>query len=371
MIHIDEKILESKILIVDDDKEISAAVEDTLKAKHYQRIKVLNDPRQVVDTVRQFMPDIILLDINMPHWDGFRVMEEIRKAELGTFIPIVILTAETDEETCIRALRAGATDFLPKPMNITQLTVRVENMLKVRFWHRRLEERKEFLEGKVQDRTEQLKQAIRELDSRNLQLHESYLETIYALTRAAEYKDEETGDHVKRLSLYSVELGKTCGLKQEQLELLLYASPMHDIGKIGIPDHILFKKGGLTEEEWAVMKRHPIIGAEILSASSAPILKLAASIALNHHERWDGSGYPNGLKGEAIPVEARILAVGDVYDALRSPRPYKRPFSHEESCRIILEGDGRVSPGHFDPRILEDFRKTHENFRRIYEEYQN
>lgn len=365
---IDKGLLQSRILIIDDDVSIGMTLEEVLKDNEYSMVRYISDPRQAETVYRQFHPDLVMLDIKMPYMDGFEVMQVLRGIDHQTFVPFLVLTGETDEEICLRALGSGATDFLNKPYKVSEVLARIQNLLKVRRLHTELESKAGFLANKVQDRTEQLRQAIQDLDALHKQVKEAYIETIYRLTRATEYKDEETADHVKRLSLYSAALGRAIGMSEQQVELLLYASPMHDVGKIGIPDKILFKKEPLTPEEWQIMKSHPKIGYEILKDSDAPILKMGAVIALNHHERWDGSGYPNGIKGKDIPIQARIVSLVDVYDALRSKRHYKEPFSHEKSCKIILEGDGRVMPHHFDPELLEAFRKIHGEFEKIFEE---
>ena len=365
---IEKRIFSSKILIVDDDVSLGMTLEEVLKENEYQMVRYIADSRQAEDVYRDFHPDLVMLDIRMPQVDGFEVMKRIREIDHNTFVPILVLTGDSDESLCIRALGMGATDFLNKPYKTSEVLARIHNLLHVRQLQKELESKNGFLEEKVRDRTHQLREAIERLDRMHSEVKEAYIETVYRLTRATEYKDEETAHHVKRLSLYSAVLGKALGMDEATVELLLYASPMHDIGKIGIPDKILFKKEGLTEEEWKVMKTHPLIGYKILCDSQAPVLKLGAIIALNHHERWDGSGYPRGLKGEEIPLEARILAIVDVYDALRSKRHYKAPFDHKTACKIILEGDGRVMPQHFDPKLIELFRKIHPQFEKVYDE---
>jgi putative two-component system response regulator len=238
---------------------------------------------------------------------------------------------------------------------MAEVLARVHNMLEVRLLHQKLNNYNHMLEHQVMERT--------------AELQENYLETIFTMTRAAEHKDEDTGLHVQRISYYSRELARILGMDEAFIDNIFFASPMHDIGKIGIPDHILLKQGSLTPDEWEIMKGHALMGAKILGNSKSPYLQMGAMIALNHHERWDGSGYPNGKRGKDIPLAARIMGIFDVYDALRSKRPYKPAFDHLKSVDIIMRGDGRTQPEHFDPDILAAFTQNQEAFRDIFEKY--
>ena len=233
------------------------------------------------------------------------------------------------------------------------MLARVRNLLEVRLLHMQLHHCNDVLEQRVLERT--------------AALHESYLETIYTMTRAAEHKDQELGSHLQRISQCSRLLARLLGLDATFVDEIFFASPMHDIGKIGIPDHILLKPGALTPAEWEVMKGHAVTGAQILGNGKSPYLQMGAEIALNHHERWDGGGYPSGKLGEAIPLSARIMNLCDIYDALRSKRPYKPALDHPRTVDIMTNGDGRTEPGHFDPVILAAFKEHHPLFRDIFE----
>ena len=211
-----------------------------------------------------------------------------------------------------------------------------------------------------------LKLALDAEQQKNSELEQAYTDTILRLARASRYKDEETGAHIERLSHYSQSLALAIGWEQSRARCLFAVAPMHDVGKIGVPDVVLGKQGPLTEEEWESIKQHPLLGASLLDGSTSPLLEMAKEVALTHHERWDGSGYPRGLKGTQIPITGRIVMLCDLYDALRSRRPYKPPFSHAKTCDIILNGNDRTKPTHFDPHLLEAFREMHQDFNCIY-----
>lgn len=211
-----------------------------------------------------------------------------------------------------------------------------------------------------------LKLSLEAEQRKNSELEQAYADTILRLARASRYKDEETGAHIERLSHYSQSLALAIGWDQPRARCLFAVAPMHDVGKIGVPDAVLGKQGPLTEEEWQSIKQHPLLGASLLDGSTSPLLEMAKEVALTHHERWDGSGYPRGLQGTQIPITGRIVMLCDLYDALRSRRPYKPAFTHAKTCDIILNGNDRTKPTHFDPLLLEAFREMHQNFNGIY-----
>lgn len=331
--------LKAKILIVDDEPANISLLEDILENEGYTYFRSTQDSRKALDMYKEIRPDLVLLDLNMPYLDGFQVMEQLKEQEKNSYAPVLVLTAQPDRNIRIRALAAGARDFIGKPFDITEVVQRISNMLEIRLLHNEIRDQNQVLEEKVQARTHELEK--------------SRQEAILRLGRAAEYRDNETGMHVIRMSRLSKKLAEEIGLTREQCQLILQASPMHDVGKIGVPDEILLKPGKLNEKEWAIMKKHPEIGAEILSGSHSTVIQMAETIALTHQERWNGSGYPFGLKGEEIPLAGRIVALCDVFDALTSKRYYKEAFSIEKTMQIIEEGRGKD----FEPQLVDAFKK--------------
>jgi putative two-component system response regulator len=347
-------IFNSKVLIVDDQQANVRLLEIILLGAGHASVASTTDPRAVCALHRQNRYDLILLDLQMPGMDGFQVMEGLKEIETEGYLPVLVVTAEPGHK--LRALQAGAKDFISKPLDLAEVRARVFNMLEVRLLQKELRNYNDVLEQRVRERTADLK--------------ESYLETILTMVRATEYKDGDTGSHLQRISYYCREFAERLGLDQDFQDTIFFASPMHDIGKVGIPDHILLKPGVLTPDEREVMNGHAALGGKILGDSKSPYLKAGAEIALNHHERWDGGGYPNGKGGEAIPLMARIMNICDIYDALRSKRPYKPAFDHLKAVDIITRGDGRTQPEHFDPVILEAFQQSHESLRELFEAHE-
>ncbi|MBW2118424.1 MAG: two-component system response regulator [Deltaproteobacteria bacterium] len=332
-----------KILIVDDEDKNLRLMEALLIPLGYEVI-MANDGEEAIEKVQETSPDVILLDIMMPKMDGFEVARRLKEEEDTSIIPIVMVTALREVDDRVKSLEAGADDFLTKPVDKTELKARVQSLLKVKAYNDHMRDYQKELEAEVAKRTEQVRRALEKEKGASL-------DTIYRLSRAAEYKDEDTGAHILRMSNYSTVVARKMGLNESVVESILYAAPMHDIGKIGTPDRILLKPGKLDLDECEIMKQHATIGGKILEGADAGFIKLAEVIALTHHEKWDGSGYPLGLKGPKIPLAGRITAIADVFDALTSKRPYKEPFSLEKSYGIIREGRG----SHFDPEVADAF----------------
>ena len=280
----------------------------------------------------------------MPGMDGFEVARRVRQDDKHRLLPIILVTALRETEDRVKGIEAGCDDFISKPVDKIELLARVRSLLKVKAYNDLLSNYRKELESEVTKRTEELKRAFERIKAASL-------DTIYRLSMASEYKDEDTGAHIKRMSRYSAAVARQIGLDESTIETILYAAPMHDLGKIGIPDVILMKPGKLDPVEWEIMKLHTVIGAKILKGSDAEFIRLGETIALSHHEKWDGSGYPNSLKGTEIPIAGRITAIADVFDALTSKRPYKEPFSVEKSLTIVREGRG----SHFDPDVVDAF----------------
>ncbi|MGZ4954952.1 MAG: HD domain-containing phosphohydrolase [Methylobacter sp.] len=327
----------ARILIVDDESVNLKLLDKMLSAQGYSNLVLVQDSRQVLGTYRQARTDLILLDINMPHLDGFEVMEQLKALNDPLFPPVVVLTAQHGQDFLLRALNSGARDFITKPFYCNELLARVRNMLDAQLMHRMLYDQKAVLDEMVRTRTDELRR--------------TRLQVVQQLGRAAEYRDNETGNHILRMSHISALLAKSIGWNEADCELMLHASPMHDIGKIGIPDHILLKPGKFEPEEWEIMKTHAVIGANILEGDDSDLMKCAGEIALTHHEKWDGSGYPCGLAGAAIPLTGRIAALADVFDALTSVRPYKKAWPVEAAVDLIKKNSGT----HFDPDLVAVF----------------
>jgi putative two-component system response regulator len=340
------------ILVVDDEARNVKLLETLLHVEGYATL-VAGNGKDAIALAETAKPDLILLDVMMPGMDGFETVARLKADPRTKPVPVIMVTALDDRNSKLRALDAGAEEFLSKPVDRADLTVRVRNLLRLKEYGDFLANHGRILEAQVKERT--------------AQLEEAYRDTVLTLVRAAEQKDEETGHHIRRISHYCKLLAEGMHLPADFRDIIFHASPMHDIGKIGIADHVLLKPGGFTPEEWAVMRTHCTLGASILASGTSPYTRMGAEIALNHHERWDGSGYPGGLKGEAIPLAARIMQICDVYDALRSKRPYKQPIDHARSVEIITRGDGRVEPEHFDPAVLACFAAQAGKFSAIYD----
>lgn len=335
---VEESLKQAKILIVDDQEYNLSLLERILDRAGYKNLHSSTDPHQTVPLIEKMDPDIVLLDLHMPEIDGFEVLRLIREyTHEDSYLPVLVLTADITPEAKKRALQAGANDFLTKPFDRAEVVLRIHNLLRTRYLHLQLQQQNELLEERVQERMKEPRQAKAEI----LQL----------LGRASEYRDDMTGQHTQRVGRLSGLIADRLGLPARQVEMIRMAAPLHDIGKIGIPDELLLKPGRFEPEEFERMKLHTTIGASILEGSYFAVLKMAEIIAGSHHEKWDGTGYPQGLSGEAIPIEARIVALADFYDALTHERPYKKTWTSQEAITEVKSQRGK----HFDPQIVDVF----------------
>lgn len=328
----------SRILIVDDEKSNLVLLRGMLQREGYRELELVEDSREAIETFKSFQPDLLVLDLHMPHMSGFEVMAGVRELlDDDAYFPILMLTADVRPEVKEEALAGGARDFLTKPLNSGEVRLRIRNLLEARHFHLQVLAHNDQLEERVRQRTRQLEEA--------------QLETLVRLAKAAEYRDDDSGEHVWRVAQTSMLLARELGLPLEQCELILRAARLHDIGKIGVPDGILYKPANLTPEEFALVKTHTTLGAELLSGGRSPLMKMAELIALTHHEQFDGGGYPRGLAGDEIPIEGRIMAVADAFDALTHDRPHQRACTDGEALAEIEAQAGRQ----FDPQIVEAF----------------
>jgi putative two-component system response regulator len=345
----DEKIFAAKILAIDDNPLDIQILKKILTQAGFINITTTTDPTQALALYKEIQPDLILLDLNMPQMDGFAVMLQLSLHNPDDYLPILILSAE-DESNRYKALQGAAKDFLHKPYQHMDVFLRSRNIIEVRLLYKQIKNHNVSLEQQVSDRIKEIR------DTR--------LEAIQRLAIAAELRDAGTGQHIYRMSRYCQLLARAIGFSQEQGELLLTTSPLHDIGKIAIPDTILLKPSSLDHHEFEVIKTHTTLGAKMLSGSNSVFLKMAETIALTHHEKWDGKGYPHGIRGEEIPLIGRICAVADVFDALSSARPYKKAWTFEETMTEI-----KILKGiHFDPKLVEAFLDISEDIKAVYEQ---
>lgn len=338
---LEEHVRRARILIVDDEEANVQLLRRILEPAGYTDIRDTRRPEDVQGLLSEMDPDLVLLDLLMPGMDGHEVLRVVRE---GTpedeYRPVLVLTSDNTRDAKRRALSGGAKDYLTKPLSPSEVRARVRNLLETRMLYRELQGHTETLEARVRERT--------------AELEEARFQTLRRLARAAEYRDDATGQHTRRVGRASALIARRLGLDDGFVEMIRLAAPLHDLGKIAIPDAILLSQGQLTPSEFEVMKTHCEIGADLLSGSDVPLLRMAAEIASSHHERWDGSGYPKGLAGESIPLAGRIVAVADTFDALRYPRPYKTAWPLSEALDEIERGAGT----RFDPRVVEAFGAT-------------
>lgn len=326
----------ARILIVDDEEHNIEILRRILTRAGFTRVESTTDSRDAKRLYVRHRPDLILLDLHMPHLDGLEVMAQLAEVAEATYLPILILSADVAPEARRQALSRGAKDFVNKPFQQDEILLRIKTLLETRLLYLQIQTQNQILEARVRERTRALEEA--------------QVEIIERLAVAAEFRDDNTGQHTQRVGQMSALLARQLGLPDTQVSLIRRAAPLHDVGKLGVPDTILLKLGKLNEEEFAIVKTHTVIGARILSGGKFPLLRLAEEIAFSHHERWDGSGYA-GITGARIPLAGRIVSVADVFDALTQQRPYKPAWPVGDAIAEIDRQRGRQ----FDPDVVDAF----------------
>ncbi len=371
-----DDLFSSRVMIVDDEPINIKVARKFVETLGYSNFVTLTDSRVAMESLRSEKPDVLLLDLMMPDISGLNILEAMKSDPKLKRIPVIILTASSDRDARLKALKLGATDFLAKPLDPEELAPRLRNALLMRAYENQLIAHATTLEETVQNRTRDL--------------CASRLELVHCLARAAEHRDDDTGKHIVRVGRYAALIAREAGMPESFIGMLELAAQLHDVGKIAIPDAVLLKPGRLTDAERAQMQVHAQVGADVLNAqgdmannntmirhsgigvhlsrsSRSPLTTMAASVALTHHERWDGTGYPNGLSGTDIPIEGRITTIADVFDALRSKRSYKEPFSIARSFEILEEGRGKQ----FDPELLDHFLANRAEVEKLDKELRN
>ncbi len=343
-----EQLSNANILIIDDEPDNTRLLERALRRSGYLNIHCFNDARAALRHCTEHRPDLVLLDLLMPYMDGYQLLEQLPIAShQQIYLPVLVLTADVTVQARQRALANGASDFVTKPLSTNEVLLRIHNLLETRLLHQEIYNENQSLEERVTERTNELELAQRDI--------------LLRLAHAAEYRDDDTGQHTQRVGLIAARIAAMLGLPAEQVDLIRWSAPLHDLGKIGVGDAILLKAGSLSADELTHVKRHAQIGAEILAGSRFPLLQLAKEIALTHHEWWDGRGYPAGTRGEATPIAGRIVAVADAFDVMTHDRAYRNALNVADAVAEIANESGT----RFDPQVVAAFLKLVEQDRLV------
>jgi putative two-component system response regulator len=343
------KRLPYRVLVVDDEAEVRRSHAQIVEALGYEA-ELASDGIEALAKLPLDI-DLVLLDGGLPNLDGFDVARRIRDTPQHAHVPIVMVTGLTRPEDRLRAMEVGVNDFIVKPVDAHELSLKAKWMLELKAAYDRLRKHDSELAQAVDDKTRALRVALTDVTDAHRLTQDAYLDTISRLMIAAEYRDQDTAGHIERIGFYAGVVAKAMAFSPGDVDLIRHASPMHDVGKLGVPDRVLLKPDKLTDEEWVVMRAHTTMGAKILSGSGAPVIQLGEKIALTHHERWDGSGYPNKLAGDAIPIQGRICAVVDVFDAMTMDRPYRKAMPNADAIAMMKKSGG----SHFDREVLSAF----------------